>query len=145
MSHPHIFSPRFDIDMITSNECRPDQYTHYSQSKTPNKNFVISRSKSGSILSRYGDPIWDFTPYRTHDAPSQSKIYFSDIPTRLLPDSKWVLFIMLYMAESCRHQRLSVSSIVSYTKTIKNMAKFSNNSNITLIDALDQLLVILFI
>ena len=138
MKHPHNYLPRFSIGLENNSSYQPDQFSIKTHVIKPNKDFVISRDMSGAVLSYYGDLIWDFSPYKTNNAPSQSKLYFSDLPKKSIPEVKWLLFIMLYMAESDRHIRLSVSTIIGYYKAIKHVCKYSLNENISISKLLES-------
>ena len=41
----------------------PDEYNLQNNQLSVSSTFVLSRKKSGKILSVYSDDVWDFSPY----------------------------------------------------------------------------------
>ncbi len=107
------------IGLVPSTITKPDTYLlSTNKPEQPNKDFIISCYKDGSILSRYGDDIWDLTPYRLIGHSRSTKLLFLNLPRETINDSKWLIFILMYMAESGRSSCLSVSTIINYMKMV---------------------------
>lgn len=110
---------------------QPDHYVpNLKKICRPNSDFVISRKNDGSILSRYGDDTWFLWPYR--NTPRRiSALNFSDFPITIKGDIKWVLFILIYMADNGRVSTLCPASLAQYMQILKNLGLFSHEKNTT--------------
>lgn len=94
-----------------------------SQPRHPAKDFVISRKVDGSVLSRYGDEVWDLTPYNS--ASGKVRLYFKhpsgeEMTEDVKGELKWVTFCLLYLIPS----PLSANSVVGFFNALKNLAAY---------------------
>jgi len=139
MENYTTYRSKVTIQLDIPKHIYPDEY-HSSLTKLikPNESFVISRNIDGEILSRYRDDIWDFTPYKKNNNTSQSKLYFSELFGTYKSDTKWIMFIMIYMSESNRHSRLSTNTIVSYMKILNDITKYTSNRNISIVELFES-------
>ncbi|MCX7121627.1 MAG: hypothetical protein NTZ67_07660 [Gammaproteobacteria bacterium] len=110
---------------------QPDHYVpDLKKVCRPNSDFVISRKADGSILSRYGDDTWLLWPYR--NTPRRiSALNFLDFPSKIKDDIKWVLFILIYIADIGRVSTLSLGSLAHYMILLKNLGLFSHEKKTT--------------
>jgi integrase len=96
----------------------------------PDETFIVSRDKLGKPLSRYGDDSWDLRPYRLAGDIGCAKIHFDTLPNNVRQDLKWIIFLILYVADTKRAAGLSVSTIMNYMKVLRQLAIYSDKSNI---------------
>ena len=120
------------------NTCPDDYRPQKSDYARPSNSLTISRDKQGSILSRYGDPIyWDLSPYQT--SPSQeTRLYWDKIPPSTVADAKWIVFVLTYLVSSGSTVVLTVGTLGNYYKVIKKVCKYAAESNVTVIDVLES-------
>lgn len=106
----------------------------------PPPSFIICRKSDGSPASTYGDTIWDFSAY--HSAGRSARINLSSWRTESTTDGnlisitseiRWILFILITL----RHgPSLSVSSLHSYMRLFREMARFAEHQSVSLTDVL---------
>ena len=125
----------FGADVNLPDYLAPDSYivTDQDSITRPNKEFVISRDMAGIILSKYGDETWDLSPYRSGGDFGPATLHFNKLPKSTRDDAKWLMFILLYMAESGRATGLSVSTIMNYMKSIRKLTNYANLAKIGLL------------
>jgi hypothetical protein len=100
----------------------PDEYRP-TLARVPPKDFVVTRNKDGSVLSKYGDLQWDRTPYHTRAKtcnlyfvywikPQQKKSAissarknlglpqitdcFTSVRAEIVSELQWLMFILIY-------------------------------------------------
>jgi len=124
------YKAKYTINLDIPSNSAPDEYYIESKKATPDNNFIISKDKAGTTLSIYCDDVWDLTPYRTTN--NVSKLYFSFIDEEQREDSKWIIFMMVYLSNHNNYSRLSVSTIHTYLKTVRTISKYSISNSISI-------------
>lgn len=116
----------------------PDTYISSSDAvtKRPSNNFIISRDNEGEIVSKYGDLVWNLTPYRMLGDTSCATINYSKLSKSNIDDAKWIVFILMFLVDSGRATTLSTSTINCYMKPIRLLEKYSNANDIGILDIL---------
>lgn len=128
MEHALFYESSFNVEKKSA---QPDHYVpDLNKTCRPNSDFVISRKSDGLILSRYGDDSWFLWPYR-NTPRRNSALNFREFPSKIKDDIKWVLFILIYMADNGRASTLSISSLAQYMQLLKNLGLFANENNTT--------------
>ncbi|MFA6396895.1 MAG: hypothetical protein WCW84_13105 [Sulfurimonas sp.] len=80
----------------------------------PHKDFVISRTKHGKILSKYGDPEWDLSPYKSNSS-QVSSIIFSGLKSQAHTEEvKKFLILLMIFGEGRGGSSLSVETLRHY-------------------------------
>lgn len=103
----------------------------------PSNDFVVSRDTDGNVVSRYGDPVWDLSFYSTTVTGSRA-IYFSSwLPVselcQLIEDSKWMLFMLMYIADTGRAGYLSVSYLCNrYPALLRDLCLYCYENRLTM-------------
>lgn len=115
-----------NLDEIGDSQ-QPDIYiTNPIRYKRPEDNFVISKNSNGTVISTYGDDVWDLTPYRLVGHTGTSQINYKKYRNNKVPDAKWTVFVLLFFADTGRATGLSIATLMSYTKFIKVLTDFSS-------------------
>ncbi len=124
--------PFYESSFLWQAECsEPERYTPgLSNSARPKNDFVISRYPNGDILSTYGDDIWDLWPYST-TAIKPIPLYFSSIAIEAREDIKWLIFILIYMADNGLSSTLSPNTLSQYMTLFRRLALFAQDDNTT--------------
>ena len=107
------------------NNNTPDSFYFDEAFHRPSDDFVISRTIEGDTLSKYGDDIWDLRPYRTAGVCKSGRINFSIAEGAVKEEAKWLIFLLLFIADSGRATGLSMVTIMGYWKTIRKLAQHS--------------------
>ena len=97
------------------------------------KDFVISRTTNGQILSTYQNNIWDLKPYRSN--PSQHGII--NFETRIykdhIDDAKKIMFLLLVFGSGRNGSQYSVETMRHYfNDVIMPLSDFANKSKKTI-------------
>jgi hypothetical protein len=93
----------------------------------PSDDFVVTRNRDGSALSRYGELIWDRTPYDPIGRTTTLVFAFwSDgvlTPRRdqLARESRWLMFLLIHLR---RGRSLSNASLNGYLQAFHQIARF---------------------
>jgi len=110
----------------------------------PSDNFVISRTANGDVLSRYGDNIFDLSPYATKVTGS-SKIFFNTWTNDsnkkvadLTSEYKLLMFFMLYLYTGGRAGYLGVSSLVEYAGILRKLCRFAYMQQLAILHILSE-------
>lgn len=109
----------------------------------PSDDFVISRNAKGQVVSRFGDPYWDFYPYLA-SMRGRTKIYFSAwaknpsaLTQQISLEIKQILFCVMWKSGSGRSGILSINTITgSHTKACTCLARGALRRKLTLLDLL---------
>ena len=110
-----------DIELLDSKK----QPEHASTKKAPHNNFVISRDLDANALSRFGDEIWDLTPYSLNSTNSTLIIRFHYYPEYQRIDAKLLLFRTLYFGRSYRNSYPSAESIWRFNNILRKISEFA--------------------
>lgn len=103
----------------------------------PDENFIISRTKTGQVLSRFGDDHWDLSPYTEHSRATRI-IYFKkvlpDVPESkvILREYKWIMFILIFISNYGRAGFLSVSTICRHSVVVSFIVRYCFLRKITI-------------
>ena len=108
----------------------PDEFTNGSALQVEDS-FVICRDSKGHITARYGDDLWDLTPYRL-STTGCSKLDFNKITKTgdtehdelTIKQVKAIAFSLIYFAKSGRTGCLSPNTIHRYVASTINAANF---------------------
>ena len=101
--------------------------------------YVISRDTNGTIISKYSDRTWNFSPYVTLGA-RYSNLYFEKINDNLLEnEAKQLMLLLLLFASGKNASSYSVTTIINYyTSVIVQIALFAKQKQITIKTILEE-------
>lgn len=112
-------------------DSEPDQFD-YAPGKRPSSDFVVARDRMGNTLSRYGDLVWDRTPYRANGKVSKISFKYwgkvgkvTPVRLRIADDLRWILFILIYIRPGAS---LSHHSILGHVTTLRALGSFCERS-----------------
>lgn len=112
-------------------DSRPDRYIPgLSVTTRPRDDFIISKKTNGLVLSRYGDDIWVLSPYAT-TPKKPSPLKFLSFSEKIRADVKWLMFILIYMANTGRANTLSPGTLTQYMQLLKLLGIFCRENNST--------------
>lgn len=107
-----------------------------SNLERPATDFVISRDIKGNVLSRYGDLVFDLSPYRSTNN-SKSKINFKSISPEYRDDARWLWFICSRLSRGRNNNNLSVGVLYGrFTGAIKPLCHFAKTKNVSVFEVL---------
>lgn len=115
----------------------PDDFTPNVNGDAPSFDFVISRFADGEVASRYGDDIWDMRPYRTA-AVGLARLHFTFCEGADREESKWLMFVLLYMQEPKRESYIGVGSGVNYLGAIRKITRYSRERGFSIREILES-------
>jgi len=121
----------------------PDSFDWQSKLlETPSLDFVISRTREGTILSRYGDKAWNLSPYKS-TRRLHAKIYFnlaqgSSREGDLNNEIRRILFILLYLPSKRGSKKLGVSSLLVYANFLRILASYAATSGVSIAQILGE-------
>lgn len=103
------------------------------------KNFVISRTEDGQILSTYQDNIWNLRPYCSN--PSQHGVI--NFETRINPkhinEAKKLMFLLLIFGSGRNGSQYSVETLGHYFNDVfKPLSDFATEKKISIIHILEN-------
>lgn len=119
---------------MTDKALPPDSFNILSND-FPTNDFVVSRTREGVAVSRYGDLVWDFTVYDPEGKPSTLIFTFWDqgplSPERakLVEEIKQIFFILIWLRDK---EPLSFGTLRNYLTVVREIAKFAEKRQITL-------------
>ncbi|WP_027672228.1 hypothetical protein [Rheinheimera baltica] len=132
------FKSKWDVETPIA---EPDSYVtdpeRGLESAYPDENFIVSRTKTGEVLSRYSDDYWDLTPYTEHSRASRI-IYFKkalpDVAESgvILSEYKWIMFMLISISNYGRAGFLSVSTIYKHSTVVSFIARYCSLKKITI-------------
>ena len=133
--HPYFanFTDPFD----ESKKNPPDTFYFDEASSRPSDDFVISRTIEGNTLSKYGDDVWDLRPYRKANW-RWSAFYFSFAEDAVNKEAKWLMFLLLFLADSGRVTGLAIPTLFGYWKIVRKLAQHSMKMTISIQDILED-------
>lgn len=133
-----VLKPLVQLDL--QERIKPDAYESDGGLVTPAPDFVISREKSGEVLSRYGDQEWDLSPYRS-SLKTPTRLLFNKIPDPILVgEAKRIIFLVMVLGKGRGGSALSTSSIITgyYHQAILPIAMFALARGSTISDVLSS-------
>jgi hypothetical protein len=96
----------------------------------PAPDFVLCRDEEGNATAVYGEPIWDFNPYRL-SANKISRILFDKVfdesgqdQQALIEEAKYLLYCIIYFAGGGRKGGLSASTLNQYWVVLRVAIQF---------------------
>ncbi len=100
---------------------------------SPGEDYAIVENESGDVITAYGDINWDLWLYQITASKKESKLNFERLPPSGREEAKWLMFVLLFMAEPLSGTQLTVSTVTSYMKVVGPLAFFTNNENYSLL------------
>ena len=92
--------------------------------------FVLCRDESGNATAVYGEPVWDFNPYRL-SANKINRILFDTVldesgqeQQALIEEAKYLLYCIIYFAGGGRRGGLSASTLNQYWVVLRVAIQF---------------------
>lgn len=109
---------------LPDNVVAPDRYDSGTGCLPPD-DFVVTRQRDGSPLSRFGDLVWDFSPYDPHGRSYSLNLYpwKGEITTRraaLSRECRWLLFVLIYLRPG---RALAKSTLSLYLYMLRRLAR----------------------
>lgn len=96
----------------------------------PSPDFVICRDENGNATAVYGEPVWDFNPYRL-SANKINRILFDTVfdengqeQRALIEEAKYLLYCIIYFAGGGRRGALSASTLNQYWIVLRVAIQF---------------------
>ncbi|AIC22601.1 integrase [Pseudomonas chlororaphis] len=96
----------------------------------PAPDFVLCRDESGNATAVYGEPVWDFNPYRL-SANKINRILFDTVldesgqeQQALIEEAKYLLYCIIYFAGGGRRGGLSASTLNQYWVVLRVAIQF---------------------
>ena len=96
----------------------------------PAPDFVLCRDENGKATAVYGEPVWDFNPYRL-SANKISRIFFDKVfdedgqeQQTLIEEAKHLLYCIIYFAGGGRKGGLSVGTLNQYWVVLRLAVQF---------------------
>ena len=96
----------------------------------PSPAFVLCRDENGNATAVYGEPVWDFNPYRL-SANKVSRILFEKAfgergqeQQELIQEVKYLLYCIIYFAGGGRKGGLSVGTLNQYWVVLRLAIQF---------------------
>lgn len=124
-----------DAKLTFADQALPPDSFNIMSNDYPTNDFVVSRTREGITVSRYGDIVWDFTVYDPEGKPSTLLFTFWDqgplSPERakLIDEIKQIFFILIWLRDK---EPLSIGSLRNYLTVVREIAKFAEQRQITL-------------
>ncbi len=105
---------------------RPDDFIQNDGSIYIEQDFVISRNNDGTVLSKYSDDNWDFSPYKSNIRQNHM-LNFEYIDNENRDIVKELMFHRLVVGGGTNGSLLSVATIVNiFLSCLRPLANFSN-------------------
>lgn len=96
----------------------------------PAPDFVLCRDENGNAKAVYGEPVWDFNPYRL-SAKKLGRILFDTVfdesgqqQQALIEEAKHLLYCLIYFAGGGRLGKLSVTTLLQYWFVLRMATQF---------------------
>lgn len=108
--------------------CEPDKAPQLFGKPAPG--FVLCRDENGKATAVYGEPVWDFNPYRL-SANKINRIFFDKVfdesgqeQQALIEEAKHLLYCIIYFAGGGRKGGLSVGTLNQYWVVLRLAIQF---------------------
>lgn len=99
----------------------------------PAPDFVLCRDEHGNATAVYGEPVWDFNPYRL-SAKKINRTRFDRVFDEsgqeqqvLIEETKHLLYCLIYFAGGARLGKLSASTLNQYWIVLRLAMRFCND------------------
>lgn len=124
MSTSELLYPKVHVD---HGRAAPDQWDA-TRGLVPSADMVVSRTRDGTVLSRYGDLCWNLTPY--HGRSASAILYFyvfekgedSRATASLAAEMRFLIFLLIWARPG---HPLSMSSLRNYLNGLRSVAVFA--------------------
>lgn len=126
------------IDLVTQDEMLPQSFYPDEGLSRPSNKFIVSKTKSGDVLSVYGDDIWDFRPYQLAGDSGPARIHFDTLPSHLIEEAKWLMFLFIYVVDSGKATALSVATLDSYMRTTRSLSLYASKRELIIKEVLED-------
>lgn len=108
------------------------------QCHRPSDGFVMSRRKTGEPLSFYGDDVWDFRSYRLAGDAGSARMHFSAMSHDVRNEAKWLMFLLIYVADSMRGAGLVITSLMGLMKPVRHLSSYCDANDCTIKNILED-------
>lgn len=122
-------------------ESNPDVYNP-GTGRIPASDFVVTRKRDGSALSRYGDLQWDRSPYGTDGRTFNLHFVFWEDESQstkqrecLVGEMRWLVFIMIYLRPGAG---LSNQTLQAYMTFMRSLARFCEVNDLSIQELLSS-------
>lgn len=104
----------------------------------PPPDFVVSRNAEGEVLSRYGDILWDRTPYSNGSLTHLNLQAWSDgkiTPLRhtITGEIRWIMFLVVWRHPARRPS--STTTLMKGLSALRNLARRAEANSISIAEA----------
>ncbi|ENV15431.1 hypothetical protein [Acinetobacter guillouiae] len=119
---------------IPANSSAPDTF-NLENTCLPSSNFVVSRLKDGTVVSTYGDLVWDFSIYHPEKKtdPLIFKYWENGEITyqreQLIAEMKHIFFLIIWMRNKTP---LSTGTLRNYLSVVRALAHYAENGSLTI-------------
>lgn len=118
----------------------PDEYDPRWGADIP-ADFVVSRNRDGTPLSRYGMACWDRTPYDAHH--EEGRLYFNEwegegattSQLQLMDEMRWIIFLMIWVKHG---PALGNVTLIKYVNALRAAARHCDKRHIRIQDLLSD-------
>ena len=107
----------------------PDVYD-CAKGVKPSDHFVLCRDSNGKPTAVYGQNRWDFTPYSLECTKQSVRLFDgwtkerNDDVSSLIRESKWLVFIGIYLTDKAKTGRYTPSTINNYIALCRKLMAF---------------------
>lgn len=119
---------------LPADSCAPDTF-NLDNTSLPSNSFVVSRLKDGTVLSTYGDLVWDFSIYHP-DRKTDPLIfkYWGNGETtfqreQLIAEMKHIFFLIIWMRNKTP---LSTGTLRNYLSVVRAIAQHAEKESLTI-------------
>ena len=102
----------------------PDVFIPEDGMRRPPPDFVISRYPEGETISVYSDEVWDLRVYRLAGNAGAARVNFEFAEGEMKGEVKWIVFMLLFIAEPQAGGAISVATVMGYMKAIRAIVKY---------------------
>lgn len=137
MTKSVIYFPKVNLDAGAA----PPNSWESSNGYIPDGEFVVSRTPEGTVLSRYSDLFWDFSPYHRRGRTVRLYFYlFEDqkdlVATKSLVDEmRHLMFLVIWKRPG---KPLSISSLHNYINLSRRLGCFAFSKGCRIQDVLNS-------
>jgi len=126
-------TPQFGLELEINNLLKPQTYIYnnskgYLESK---KEYIISYLSDGVVLSRYGDDIWNVSPYSRQ---SSTILYFEKLKNIFIREEAKKLVFLYYLYGTGRYETgiKGTTLLLFYNFGVKPLAIYAESKGLTL-------------
>lgn len=124
------------IRMSFNSDCMPDSHeSNKDDYQYPGDDFVISRDNDGNVVSRYGQEIWNLTPYSTLGPCQINYVSWSNEKSSLKRKISQELRCLFYSILYHSKKSITVGTVRSHVIDLRRIAKLSLAANCTIAES----------